>query len=485
VKLSGVVSARRLVGLLAVGLALALAATLGALPSGTSPSSASAPADHPNIVIVLTDDQRMETVSPEGMPNLWSDIRQQGRLYTNANIPTSLCCPSRASILTGLYAHHTRVYSNNVPYGAWPVFHQRGLEDKTIAVALHAAGYETSLVGKYLNLYYPDAGFVPPGWDHMLTFTTSGDHYFSYSLSDGTSYGTTPADYSTDVLAGYASRYLTEAPADKPVFMMLATTGPHWPFTPAPRDVGLWHGGRLPSYTDPVVNEDVSDKPPWVRRLKEVPQATIDADRASAQEAVMSIDDAVGGLVDTLRTTGRLDNTLFIFLTDNGLFHGEHRLMAKNLPYRFDTQIPLMMRWDGHISPDSTDTRLALNVDLAQTISAATGLGLSTDGLDLLGDVTRGGFPLEGAPWIPDSTPPKHPAYCGYRTHRYMYAEYATGDRELYDYDRDPQELTNVAYQPRYRPILRWLRGLAIKSCRPVPPKFGWSTGTASHASSR
>ncbi len=465
---------------MSAGLVMALAATVVGLPHASTASSASAAVtDRPDIVIVLTDDQRTETVSPEGMPQLWSDIREQGRNYPNASVPTSLCCPSRASILTGLYAHSHRVFSNGMPFGGYTLFHQRGLEDHTIALALHDAGYETSLVGKYLNGPFPEAlaaGVVPVGWDNLISYTSRGDHYYDYTLNDGSTHGEDPADYNTDVLAGYAKSFIRSTPADKPLFLMLATTAPHKPFTPAPRDVGLWHG-RLPSYHPPAVTEDVSDKPAWVRHAPRPTQAQIDDDLASGQESVMAIDDAVGGLVDTLRATGRLDNTLFIFLTDNGLMQGEHGLMAKNVPYRWATSIPLLVRWDGHITPDSSDPRFALNVDLAQTISDATGLGLQTEGLDLLGDVRRSGFPLEGGPWSPGSGRPKRPPYCGYRTHRWMYAEYATGDRELYDYRNDPQELTNIAYRPASRPTVRRLRTLAMTTCSPVPPRFAWSQG--------
>ena len=179
-------------------------------------------------MIVLTDDQRAETVNPEGMPRLWSDIREQGRNYPNASVPTSLCCPSRASILTGLYAHSHRVYSNAMPFGGYTLFHQRGLEDHTIALALHDAGYETSLVGKYLNGPFPEAlaaGVVPVGWDHLISYTSRGDHYYNYTLNDGTTHGADPADYNTDVLAGYAKNFIRTAPDDKPLFLMLATTG--------------------------------------------------------------------------------------------------------------------------------------------------------------------------------------------------------------------------------------------------------------------
>jgi hypothetical protein len=123
---------------------------------------------------------------------------------------------------------------------------------------------------------------------------------------------------------------------------------------------------------------------------------------------------------------------------------------------------------------NTTDWRFALNVDLARTISAATGLGLQTDGLDLLGRIKRSGFPLEGGPWIPGSSPPEHPAYCGYRTHRWMFVQYASRDRELYDYRHDPHELTNVAHRPGNADVMRRLRLKTMRTCRAPPPTFAW-----------
>ena len=116
--------------------------------------------------------------------------------------------------------------------------------------------------------------------------------------------------------------------------------------------------------------------------------------------------------------------------------------------------------------------------DVRRRLGARAGLGFQSEGLDLLGDARRTGFPLEGGPWSPGSGKPKRPPYCGYRTHRWMYAEYASGDRELYDYRNDPQELTDVAYQRAYRPTVRRLRNLAQQTCRPVPPQFAWSEGS-------
>jgi N-acetylglucosamine-6-sulfatase len=473
--------------LVAACVAVAAGAALLALTPAASSSRTAAPVDaRPTIVIVLTDDQRVHTIGPTRMPHVWSILQQQGRTYPNASVPTSLCCPSRASILTGLFAHSTRVFSNTLPFGGWDVFHARGMEDRTVAVALHDAGYHTALVGKYLNGSFPEAladGYRPPGWDDFVSFTTA-PNYYNYSLNDGRTYGDDADDYSTDVLAARAEQLIRQAPADKPLFLYLATIGPHRPFTAAPRDVGTWEG-RLPTYDPPSVTENVADKPPWVRDRRRVRQTRIDADLAEGQDALMSVDDAVGGVADALSETGRLDNTLFVYLSDNGLLVGEHHLPEwKNLPYRWATSAPLLIRWDGHITPGSVDSRLALNVDLAQTISAAAGLGMTTEGLDLLSSAKRTGFPLEATRWFANDSLPKHEAYCGYRTKRWMFVQYAGGFRELYDYAHDPQELTNRAYDSAYAHTRRTLLAHARQTCRPVPPDFHWVLGGPTHVPS-
>lgn len=442
------------------------------LSLGVGDASAADP--RPNVVIVLTDDQRIGTV--RRMPALWNLIRRNGVMFRRAMVPTALCCPSRASILTGLYAHGTQVYSNQLPYGAWETFHAQGLEDRTIAVALHDAGYRTGLVGKYMNGGFKTqaaAGYVPPGWDHLLTFT---DHhgYYNYSLTDGTTHGSLPRDYSTDVLRKGAVRFIRRAPPEQPLFLLFSPFAPHRPFTPAPRHKGDWTG-RLPSYRPPSVAEDVSDKPPWVSKFLRVRQSRIDAKLALAQESLMAVDDAVGAIVNALTDTGRMSNTLFIFLSDHGLLMGEHHLFQwKGVPYRLSASIPMMLRWDGHVRPDSTNRRLVLNVDLAVTVANAAGASMNTEGLDLLGPERRDGFPVEGTRRFRFDSLPDHPAYCGYRTRDWLYVQYATGEQELYSYEADPHELQNLAGRARYSSRLASLRAQAQAACSPVPPEFAW-----------
>jgi N-acetylglucosamine-6-sulfatase len=459
--------------------ASAAAVLTGPLASGSAvgrqPAEAAAPPGPPNIVLIVTDDQRVHTISPRLMPHVWSVLRRHGRDFVDTSAPTPLCSPSRATLLTGLFAHSTRVYSNGRPAGNWHTFHQSGLERRTLAVALHAAGYHTGLVGKYMNgdTTFVHRGHIPPGWDRFLSFA-SPVAYYGYQLNRGPAHAHRASDYSTDVLAQAAVRFIRSSPQDRPLFLYFATVGPHRPFTAAPRDVGRWRG-RLASYRPASLSAGMRDKPWWVRQYPRVPQSRVDADVSRSQDSLMSVDRAVGRLAGAMRATGRLHHTLFLYVSDNGLMFGEHHMREwKDLPYRMSTQVPLLVRWDGHVAADSTDHRLATGADLAATISRAAGLGMPTEGLDLLGGRQRSGFPLEGAGWFRTDSLPMRPAYCGYRSRRWMFVQYASGFRELYDYRRDSQELRNLAHDRAHRARMLSLRQRAKATCTPVPPGFHW-----------
>ena len=141
-----------------------------------------------------------------------------------------------------------------------------------------------------------------------------------------------------------------------------------------------------------------------------------------------------------LRSSGRLHNTLLVYMSDNGLMVGDHHMIGKALPYRFATDVPLVIRWDGRVGAGRTDRRLAATVDVTATIAEATGAAMTTDGVSLLGDERRSDVVLEGRQWrrLDGSVP--HPAYCGLRSDRYLFVRYADGFEELYDYQDDPYE---------------------------------------------
>jgi len=201
-----------------------------------------------------------------------------------------------------------------------------------------------------------------------------------------------------------------------------------------------------------------------------VPQFHTDTALLRQEETLLSVDAAVGRLVRTLRSTGRLHDTLFVFTSDNGIEVGEHGLLGKNLPYHEDTDVPMVMRWDGHITPGTVDPRLALNVDLADTFTSAASVRMRTDGWNLLGDRKRRGTVLEGAP-LPRSN---RPSFCAWRTRRWLYVRYATGEEELYNYPTDPYELHNLAHRPAYRTRVARFLALDRSRCFPTPPGFHW-----------
>ena len=294
-------------------------------------------ATQPNIVVVLTDDQRRDSM--RYMPNVQRLLVDQGTRYTQAMVPTSLCCPSRATILSGRYAHTSKVWGNGdvggVKKGGWPRFYATGTESRTIATRLRDAGYQTALVGKYMNFFgkYAPPGYVPPGWETFYTLMSNHGAYYNYRTNDGVYHGTAPEDYSTDVFAAKAVDTIRSAPADRPLFLYFATYGPHAPFAPAPRHDGAM-AGLLPDYTAPTLEQPLRSMPRWMRERVHVDKATADWTRLKQHEALLSVDEAVGRIHDALAETGRDRNTLFLFLSDNGYFWGEHRITGKDAPYK-------------------------------------------------------------------------------------------------------------------------------------------------------
>jgi N-acetylglucosamine-6-sulfatase len=422
----------------------------------------------------VTDDQRVGTL--RWMPNVWKHIVQKGRRYPNAMVPTSLCCPSRASILTGLYAHSTTVWSN-VP--GWPAFRDAGMEQRTVAEWLDRAGYRTGLVGKYLNAFRGSS--KPPGWSVWHSFIGTNGSYYDYQLLNTrgslTSYGSAPSDYSTDVLRRHAIGFLRSTPADRPLFLYFAPFAPHAPATPAPRDVSS--PTPLHPFSRPDFNEaDVADKPWWIRSLPLAPRARVDDHRVGQYRSLQAVDRAVQAMIDEQKARSRLRNTLIVVTSDNGDMWGEHRVLGKFVPYDSATRVPLAIRWTKRIGAGRTDRRIALNLDIPVTIAAAA--HASTDpgeGRDLLGDARRRGFVLEAAAsHSPGSngTNVTRPAYCGWRTLRFLYVRYANGRNELYDYARDPFELTDRHKARSLADVRHRLRQRTRLACAPAPPGYHW-----------
>jgi len=442
---------------------------LGSMLDASRPAVA-AP-EPPSVLVIMTDDQRADTLW--AMPTVGSELIGQGVTFTNAFVSNSLCCPSRASTLTGAYSHTTGVWRNQPPYGGWDSF----VDTSTVATWLHDAGYRTGFFGKYLNRYWNPAyasGYVPPGWDRWVAFPRSG--YFDYDLNiDGVirSFGSAPEDYSTSVLADEAASFIRSEKG--PILVWFTPYAPHNPATPEPRyatafsDLAPW---RPASYNEP----DVSDKPTWLQKLRPLDaekQAGIDAFRIDQYRTLLSVDDAVGELLAALRDSGRLHNTLIVFMSDNGILWGEHRWRTKRVAFEEAIRIPFVVRYDPLVRVPRTDPNLVLNIDVAPTISDVAGVSApGADGASLLPLLADPSAPWRDAFLIERLQKKRDllPTYCGVRTDRYLYTVYVTGDRELYDLQSDPLELTNLITDPSMEPVVADLHARLLQLCDPPPP---------------
>jgi arylsulfatase A-like enzyme len=383
----------------------------------------------------------------------------------------SLCCPSRASFLTGEYSHSTGIYTEAPPNGGYRKFR----DSSTLATWLHADGYHTGLFGKYLNGYTGTS--IPPGWDRWFAFEQHSTGYFQrYSANDdGTieRFGSGPADYSTDVLAAQAVSFIDDTRG--PLFAYVAPYAPHAPADPAPRDRNA--PVRLPAFDPPSFNEgDMTDKPAWMHPLPKIHRTDVDAFRTRQYRSLLDVDRMVGSIVDALQRSGRLDDTLIAFTSDQGLGWGEHRWFErKEVPYEESIRIPFVIRFDRLAVPHA-DRHLVLNIDLAPTIAALARVSApGVEGRSLVPLLAshstrwRHDFLIEH---VEGKKLPDPPAYCAVRTERYLFVIYATGERELYDLRRDPFELDNAAQDPALRGVMTALASEVGRLCRPPPPGF-------------
>ena len=436
----------------------------------------------PNIVLILTDDQRYDELS---MPTVQSQLIDKGTTFTNGFVVDPLCCPSRTAILTGKYSHSTDIYDNRPPHGGFQTFHADGEESSTIATWLHDAGYHTGLVGKYLNGYFPsDASYIPPGWDSweaQLIDNKESGLYHNYYMSDQGNlifHGNTDADYSTDVLNGYATQFIQNAPANQPLFLYYAPVAPHL-VAPPPRRYRHAFPDLQP-LRPPSYNEaDVSDKPHYIQDtppLSPDEQARRDTLRLHQYQSLLAVDDGVKAILDELQADGRLGSTLIMYASDNGLNMGEHRWTDKKVPYEESIRVPMIVRYDPITQQTaSTNSRFLLNVDFAPTFAAAAGVASpGAEGANFLpllaGNASgwRTDFLIEHA----NATKVVVPPYCAVRNTNWIYVEYSTGEQELYDLVNDPYELQNLAGDPAYASRQSSMHARMLQLCNPPPPGF-------------
>jgi arylsulfatase A-like enzyme len=427
-----------------------------------------------NVVVIMTDDQTQAALAT--MPNVNNLIGAEGTTFDQAIDSFPLCCPSRATNLTGQYAHNHGVLHNAPPFGGF----LRLDSTNTLPVWLQNNGYRTMHVGRYLNGYEAKYG-IPAGWTdwiglpHSAAFNYVAWKAFDHGVVKSYPDAAHPGEYLTDFESRKAAELIDEAsPDDRPFYLNVWYTAPHRgqprdtddprrPGTPspAPRHRDAYADVRMPR--PPSFNEkNMYDKPQVVAdrpRLSPEFAAGVEENWRQENESLMSVDEGVAQIIEALRRNGELENTLIVFLSDNGFMHGEHRALAeKVLPYEESIRIPLVMRGPG-VPRGRVDGRLVANVDVTSTILDATDVppGRIQDGRSLLELLTD-----PGAEWGRDILIENGrgangvPTYRGIRTYRFLYVEHrTTGEFELYDLANDPYELQSVDGHEQYAKVQR------------------------------
>jgi arylsulfatase A-like enzyme len=473
--------------------------------------TAAAASTRPNIVTVMADDMRTDDL--RFMPAVRRLLVGQGLSFRNSFSPYPLCCPARASFLTGRYAHNHHVYSHESPYGF------RAFDDHaTLATALQASGYQTGFVGKYLNGYGaqrslvtggPSFRYVPNGWTDWYgaverpngsRYRTGGTYNYLHTIFNvnGRIDDTYKGRYQTMVLGRFARSLVQKYHRSRrPFFLWLSAVAPHFgrPYekgdpvhvqrggggftriaTPArPRWVRGILDRQIPRASGLPVDggpseEDVSDKPRPMSSQPELSREERYADRALTRqraEALVVLDREVARLVTRLKQTGEYADTVFLFTSDNGYFLGEHRMrQGKIKAHEPSLRVPFVMAGRGIPHGERFDpvTTPGVTATIADLAGARSRMPYPEDGLSVVPSIRRDrGWSV---PVVTEGVEsglvfPEPPALkaigfhdarntIGLRTPRYKYIRYSDGDAELYDLDRDPNELRSVLADPAY-----------------------------------
>jgi N-acetylglucosamine-6-sulfatase len=467
---------------------------VGALAGGGEPAGAGNRDEKPppNVVVVMTDDQTVESLWV--MPRTERVLADQGVEFSNSFASNPICCPSRATFLTGQYTHNHRVFRNGAPNGGYASLDG----SRTLPVWLQRAGYHTAHIGKYLNGYGRTAPTeVPPGWSEWRGSVDPTTYsMYGYTLNENgvlTTYGNPdvedPAAYQTDVYAQKAVELIgRRAPRPRPFFLSVAPLAPHSEndlgedeppeSTPGPRAAPRHEGAFAaePPPQPPSFDEaDVSDKPAEIQSRNPIgasAAANIAARYRDRLESLLAVDEMIAAIVDALRESGELDETLIVFTADNGFFHGEHRIRTgKQQVYEESIRVPLIVRGPG-LPEGAVRSQPVANVDLAATILdyADVRPRVPPDGRSLRRLATDGRLEPGRAILIENWCGPQEscfdpllPRYQAVRTHRYLYAERPTGEAELYDLAVDPFELDSRHADPAYAAIRGSLSNLLAR----------------------
>jgi arylsulfatase A-like enzyme len=485
----------------AVLAALAFACLLALVLGGGS--SQASHGGRPHVILITTDDQTVRDMV--ALPQTQALIGAQGATFTNSYVSYPLCCPSRATYLTGQYAHNHNVLGNTPPDGGYGMLR----DDQTLPVWLQNSNYRTIHIGKMPNGYgSTDQTYVPPGWKlpngEFYGFVPDpASAYYGFKLNEnGLVKQYTASDYQTDVYGDLAvdaiDQHLTLHPS-KPLYLETHFFAPHDPAEPALRHLGAFAGALMPK--DASFNEkNFKDKPKWLKAVKRMGaglQSKILTRYRNRLESLLAVDDAVKKIYDKLAAEGILGETYVIFTSDNGYMQGQHRLhQGKFVAYDPSAKVPLLIRGPG-IAPGTSSKELVSNVDIVKTILDISGAnpGITVDGRSMLPYArdpnlkTQRPLLLETGRPIALADPAsasaaakakqkhsrkvknldldrtaqlsgrviKPPKYRALRTSRYLLIKYSDGGRELYDMREDPLQLDSVYKDPRYAEIVKWM----------------------------
>lgn len=426
----------------------------------------------PNMVFILTDDQAWNVLGRDGRytfmntPNI-DKIADEGLVFENAFVTTSLCSPSRASFMTGSYAHNHGVYVNT--------YNDPDPDAPLLPKELQKAGYETAFLGKW----HMGHGSGPrDGFDYWLSFNGQGKYIDPPLNENGREF--VEEGYMTDILTDYATRWIRNG-RKKPFCLFLWHKAVHAPFTPAPRDSSAFGEATIPEYENWY--DDMEDKPEWLRRgwkygvhyenwkeseNKPVP-AKIDPHPWDPQNpkwmnylrAMLAVDKSTGKIRHCLEEIGILDNTMIVYGSDNGFFLGAHQRGDKRLMYEESLRIPLIVRYPKVMKRGTTTDEMVLNIDVAPTLIELAGGEIPDEMqgnsfLPLLKDKQvdwRKSFMYE---YFQEQYAPGLVTMVGVRNERYKYIEspgLPNDINELYDLKKDPGEMNNQINNPDYQSI--------------------------------
>ncbi len=431
-----------------------------------------------NVVFILSDDHRYDFMGFTGKvpfletPNM-DRMAREGVHIKNAFVSTSLCSPSRASILSGQYAHRHKVVDNQSLIPKETIFFPRYLQE---------AGYQTGFIGKW---HMGEHHFgVRPGFDFWASFKGQGQYFNPTMNYNGEEKAYTDSTYVTDLLTDYALDFIGNRDQEKPFFLYLSHKGVHSDFKPAPRHLGKYENEEVaypPSMFPPgherstVSAEEYNfdDLPNWVKEQRDSwhgvdymyhGQINFEDFYKRYCETLLSVDESIGTVLDYLENEGLMENTIVIYMGDNGFSFGEHGLIDKRQAYEESMRVPLLAMGGG-IPSGSVVEEVIQNIDIGPTVMDFAGMETKAN---MDGSSFRQLLYQESIAWRDtvfyeyfwERPFPQTPTVHAVRTSKYKFIRYhgVWDINELYDIENDPYEMNNLIRNPEYKEIAQGLR---------------------------